>query len=125
VCFQELLPGQDVRVYVIDGELVCALAIEAGALDFREDERAVTRFDPDPALRATCIRAAATLGLRFTGMDLKADVHGTLKILELNPSPMFLGFDRKSGSNILGALCDALASHCEIRSHLPVSQPQS
>ena len=43
-------------------------------------------------------------------MDLKADATGALKILELNPSPMFLGFDRKSGSNILGALCDALAA---------------
>ena len=38
------------------------------------------------------------LGLRWSGIDLKADAAGTLKFLELNPSPMFLGFDRNAGT---------------------------
>ena len=59
-------------------------------------------------MAALCVRATAALGLRFTGMDLKADRHGELKILELNPSPMFLGFEALASVDITGPLCDAL-----------------
>jgi len=109
VCFQELLGGRDVRVYIVDGKVACAIEIGTGAIDFRQDEQSHTRFEPDAELRRICTRATEVLGLRFTGMDLKADAAGRLKILELNPSPMFLGFDRRAGSDILGALCAALA----------------
>ncbi len=51
------------------------------------------------------------LGLRFTGMDLKADKNGTLKILELNPSPMYLGFEARADVKIADPLCDALLAH--------------
>jgi glutathione synthase/RimK-type ligase-like ATP-grasp enzyme len=110
VCFQELLPGRDIRVYVVDGAVVCGIRIVTDALDFRQHEQALEAFEVDDELRSICVRATALLGLRFTGMDLKADAHGRLKILELNPSPMFLGFDARAGTDILGALCAALAS---------------
>ena len=108
VCFQELLPGRDVRVYVVDGEVVASIAIETDALDFRQHEQALGPYELDAELRAACVRATAALGLRFTGMDLKADAAGRFKLLELNPSPMFLGFDARAGSDVLGALCAAL-----------------
>ena len=41
-------------------------------------------------------------------MDLKADHDGRYRILELNPSPMFLGFDRLAGTDICGAFGRAL-----------------
>jgi glutathione synthase/RimK-type ligase-like ATP-grasp enzyme len=109
VCFQELLPGKDLRVYVLDGSVIAAIEITADAIDFRQHEQAMRLVGVDGDLQEICIRACETLGLRFTGMDLKADVRGELRILELNPSPMFLGFDRMSGSRILNALCRALA----------------
>lgn len=109
VCFQELLPGQDVRVYVLDGEVIAGIRIVTDALDFRQNEQALEPFPVDDELRAMSVRATELLGLRFTGMDWKADAHGRFRLLELNPSPMFLGFDRGSGSDILGALCAALA----------------
>lgn len=110
VCFQELLPGQDLRVYVVDGEVVAGIRIVSDALDFRQHEQAMEAVPLDDALRAICVRATAALGLRFTGMDIKMDVHGEPKILELNPSPMFLGFDQRAGTDVLGALCAALAA---------------
>jgi glutathione synthase/RimK-type ligase-like ATP-grasp enzyme len=109
VCFQALLPGKDIRVYVIDGKIVASIRIETDSIDFRQHELALEQFELDDATRQVCVRATEVLGLRFTGMDLKANARGELEILELNPSPMFLGFDERSGSNILGALCDALA----------------
>jgi glutathione synthase/RimK-type ligase-like ATP-grasp enzyme len=111
VCFQELLPGEDVRVYVIDGRIVCGIRIVTDAIDFRQNEKELVAFQVDDELSDICIRATRTLGLRFTGMDLKGAVDGKLRILELNPSPMFLGFDARSGTDILGALCAALTSH--------------
>ncbi len=111
VCFQELLPGDDVRVYVIDGRVVCALRIVTEAIDFRQNEQAIELIEISEEVKAQCILATATLGLRFTGMDIKGDREGSYKILELNPSPMFLGFEARAGVDIKGPLCDALVSH--------------
>ncbi|HEY5923802.1 MAG TPA: hypothetical protein VIV11_19105 [Kofleriaceae bacterium] len=111
VCFQELLTGEDIRVYVIDGAIVCGIKIVTDAIDFRQNEKALVEIPVDDQLRDICVRATAVLGLRWTGMDLKAGADGKLRILELNPSPMFLGFDSRAGTDIHGALCKALASH--------------
>ncbi|WAS91623.1 ATP-grasp domain-containing protein [Nannocystis punicea] len=111
VCFQELLPGDDVRVYVIDGRVVCALRIVTDAIDFRQHEQRIDRIELDDAVARECVRAAEVIGLRYTGMDIKADRHGRYKILELNPSAMFLGFEARAGVDIRGPLCDALVAH--------------
>ena len=111
VCFQELLPGDDVRVYVIDDEVICALRIETDSIDFRGSEGRIEPIELPPEVREQCRRATATLGLRFTGMDIKGDREGRYRILELNPSPMFLGFESRAGVDIKGPLCDALLSH--------------
>lgn len=110
VCFQELLPGENLRVYVLDGRVLSAYQIDATELDYRGHETGVTRFPLDPALDAICVRAARELGLRFTGMDLKRHADGGFRILELNPSPMFLGFDEATGTDILGELANALGA---------------
>lgn len=115
VCFQELLPGDDVRVYVIDGRVVCALRIVTDAVDFRQNEQAIEAIELEPEDAAMCVRAAAVIGLRYTGMDIKGDRAGRYKILELNPSAMFLGFEQRAGVDICGPLCDALISQWEAR----------
>lgn len=111
VAFQELLPGEDIRVYIVDGKIVSTMRIVTDAIDFREDEQAIESIELPLEVQRICIKAAEVLGLRFTGMDLKADKHGVQKILELNPSPMFLGFEQRAGVDITGPLCDALLSH--------------
>ncbi|MFO7566316.1 MAG: hypothetical protein R6X02_26975 [Enhygromyxa sp.] len=110
VTFQELLPGADLRVYVIDGRVVAALQIHSSALDFRQHEQEIHAIELPDELARVCVRACEVIGLRWTGMDLRPDARGVAKILELNASPMFLGFDARAGTNILGALADALAS---------------
>lgn len=109
VCFQQRMPGTDLRVYVVDGKVVAGIAIATDAVDFRGHELALQPYPLDDRLRDLCVRATAVLGLRFTGMDLKLDEHGEPRILELNPSPMFVGFDQRAGTDVLGALCTALA----------------
>jgi len=117
VCFQEHLPGTDLRIYVVDGEVVASIAIKTDAIDFRGHELALEPFALDDRLREICIRATGVLGLRFTGMDVKLDAHGEPRILELNPSPMFVGFDQRAGTDVLGALCAGLARHARHARH--------
>lgn len=109
VTFQELLPGEDVRVYVLDGALIASLRIVSRGLDFRQNEERMEPFELPPEVARQCLRATEVLGLRWTGMDLKRDAHGTLRFLELNGSPMFLGFDAWAGTDLLGQLAGALA----------------
>jgi glutathione synthase/RimK-type ligase-like ATP-grasp enzyme len=109
VTFQELMPGEDVRVYVLDGKLIASLRIVSSALDFRQNEERIDPFELPPEVARQCLRATEVVGLRWTGMDLKRDAQGTLRFLELNASPMFLGFDARAGTNILDHLVRALA----------------
>lgn len=110
VCFQELLPGRNLRVYVVDERVVCALSVESDELDFREVQPRVTTIELGPELARQCLAAARCLGLRFTGMDLREDAQGQPLFLELNSSPMFLGFEHLANVKIGSALCDALAT---------------
>ena len=111
VTFQEFLEGDNYRVYVIDGEVVACLRITSEAIDFRQNEEIVEAATlPDEVLKQ-CVRATEVVGLRWTGMDLRDDGTGTLKFLELNSSPMFLGFDARAGTDVLGALTGALSGH--------------
>ncbi len=108
VTFQELLPGEDIRVYVLDGEIIASLRIVTSALDFRQNEERIEQLQLPPEVARQCVKAAEVLGMRWTGMDLKRGADGVLKFLELNASPMFLGFDARAGTDILGHLCRAL-----------------
>ena len=97
VCAQDQLTGEHVRVYVLDRQVIASVT------------QAMAHHALSDALRRTCRRAAEVLGLRFTGIDLQADDSGKLHILELDPSPTFLEVDDRAGSDVLGALCAALA----------------
>jgi glutathione synthase/RimK-type ligase-like ATP-grasp enzyme len=110
VTFQSLLPGEDIRVYVLDGEVIAAIRIVSRALDFRGHEERCEAIELPATVRRQCVRAAQVVGLRFTGMDLKRDEAGTLRFLELNSSPMFLGFDSRAGTDIAGCLAGRLVS---------------
>lgn len=111
VTFQELLPGDSYRVYCLDGEVVACCRIVSEALDYRQNEEMVEKATLPQEVLDQCLKAAEVLDLRWTGIDLKSDDAGRLRFLELNPSPMFLGFDARAGTGILDAFVNRLASH--------------
>ena len=118
VTFQELLPGQDLRVFVLDGRVVAALRIEieGDSLDYRQNEKAIENFAPDAELERIALMATRALDLRFAGIDLKGAADGSWRVLEVNASPMYIGFDQRSGSDVLGAVADTLLEHSRARS---------
>jgi glutathione synthase/RimK-type ligase-like ATP-grasp enzyme len=111
VTFQELLEGENVRVYCLDGEVIATVRIVSQSLDYRQNEEVMERVELSADAAAQCLQATELLHMRWTGIDLKRDEAGNLKFLELNSSPMFLGFDRGAGTGILDALVGRLASH--------------
>ncbi len=111
VTFQELLPGDSYRVYCLDGKIVACIRITSEALDYRQNEEVVEQASLPDEILGQCLKAAEVLGLRWTGIDLKRDGSGAVRFLEANTSPMFLGFDSRSGTGLLDALVNALAGH--------------
>jgi glutathione synthase/RimK-type ligase-like ATP-grasp enzyme len=108
--FQERIRGDDLRIYLVDGEIVAAAHIHTTEIDYRGHEDDVVAFHPDDELAELCRRAAATLGLVFTGIDVKRGADGTLTVLDTNPSPMFLGVERRTGQPVGDRLAARLAA---------------
>jgi hypothetical protein len=111
VTFQELLVGDNYRVYCLDGVIVATIRVVSEEIDFRQNEDVIEETELPNEVSDQCLRAAEVVGMRWTGMDLRSGTDGGLRFLELNSSPMFLGFDARAGTDILGALVDRLASH--------------
>ncbi len=116
--FQERIRGQDLRVMVVDGEVVsCAsIGVPADTIDFRGDAdysggRISYRNVKLPrGVRGACRRIAGALGLRFAGIDIKHTSDGRMVFLECNSSPIYLDVERKLGHEISDALCGRVVS---------------
>ncbi|WP_255198714.1 RimK/LysX family protein [Halorarius litoreus] len=103
---QELIgrPGQrprDLRVYLVDGEVVGAMVRIAAAGDWRANvalggdvEDATDRAPP--AVLEIAREAAATVGLDMAGVDLIEGADGWY-VLEVNPTAGFKGLYRATG----------------------------
>jgi glutathione synthase/RimK-type ligase-like ATP-grasp enzyme len=108
VTIQEEVPGADVRVFVA-GQRVLACEIRTEVLDFRNDPAAeIVAIDLPSDVADACRRAAAALDLVWTGIDLRRRPDGRHVFLEANPSPMFLGFERRCGLPLTESLADLL-----------------
>ena len=57
---------------------------------------------------AVFAKAAATLDLLWTGIDLRLTREGQYVFLEANPSPMFLGFQHRCGLPLMESLAELI-----------------
>ncbi len=108
VLFQEEMPGRNIRVYVVGGEVAAVFEIVSEELDYRGAETAVRVDEATGAERAACVAAAAACGMAFTGIDLRRGAGGEFAVLECNPSPMFAGIERRTGSEAVTHALSAL-----------------
>lgn len=110
VLFQEYIPGRDLRVYTLDGRPIAAGVIHTDEVDYRTAEGPVELVQPEAEAESLAVRAATATGCRFCAVDLKWTADGGYVVLDCNPSPMFLGFDRKSGATVGERLAEFLAA---------------
>jgi glutathione synthase/RimK-type ligase-like ATP-grasp enzyme len=108
--FQERIRGEDLRVYVLAGEVVAGALIETTALDYRGNESGISALAVDDELADLCLRAASALGMVFSGIDVKRAADGCLTVLDVNPSPMFLAIERRTRQPIADRLAARLVA---------------
>ena len=116
VQFQELVPGVDVRVHVVDRE-VFATEIVSDVTDYRYARQAggsatLRAIEIDGELAARCIALTAGLGLAFSGIDLRLSPGGRITCFEVNPSPAYSYYEANTGQPIAASLARYLAERC-------------
>ncbi len=110
VMFQEYIEGENIRVYIIDKEVVSAGIIYTKEIDYRGHEEGIEKIKLPDDIANMCIKAMHLCGMKFTGVDLKRKRDGEFVLLECNPSPMFIGFQMQIGDHIDERLADYLTS---------------
>lgn len=109
---QEFVEGDNVRAFVLNGEIIGAaetVALDGAATDSRRGDIRVRRVAlPEEAAR-TAVAAAEACGMPYCAVDFMRDeASGRYLILECNSSPFFVNFERLSGCDISGRLADCL-----------------
>ena len=108
VTIQEKISGDDIRVFVA-GDRVLACQIETDALDFRDDPQAkITACKLPPEIHEQSMAIASTLELNWTGIDFRRTLEGRYVFFEANPSPMFIGFEQRTGLPLTESLATVL-----------------
>jgi len=133
VAIQEYVPGEDVRVYVIEGEVVAAARIVpstslragTGELDYRRDPNYMQRIHAlELASDARRNTAAVFERLRLVcgSMDLRLTPAGELVFLEVNSGGSFLELQKALGIRISEMLADLLVERAR-KVELPEAEP--
>lgn len=112
VQFQRYVPGVNVRVHTIAGE-VFATRVDTDRVDYRYahadgGHATLTPWAPSDELAHRCLTLAAQLGLTLAGIDLLLAEDGEVFCFEVNPSPAF-SFFAGTGQPMARTIARALA----------------
>jgi len=112
VMVQERIMGENVRAFVLDGEVIGAAEVVSRAgteTDSRRGDLRVRRVKlPDDAIRAA-IDAVAIWGMPFAAVDFMVDARTRrFFVLECNSAPFFVNFERMTGVPVSSRLADYL-----------------
>jgi len=113
VQFQEFVPGEDLRVYVLDGEVVGAIRYESETFSFKVDQQEGRDVEVEGAsvsgdVEESAVRAVEAVDLTFGGADVRRRPDGGHVVFEVNETPVFAGADRLCDQGIAGALAEHL-----------------
>lgn len=125
VVIQEYVPGEDVRVYLVEGEVVAAARIVTGELDYRRDPNYMERIHPiELPVDARRNAAAVMERLRLVcgSMDLRLTPEGEFVFLEVNSGGSFLELQKALRVPIADRLADLLVARARSVA-LPETQP--
>ena len=102
--------GSDIRAIVIGGRVVAAIKRTGAAGDFRSNLHrggSAEKIRLTPEERSIAVRAARTLGLNFSGVDILQSNHGPV-VLEVNSSPGLEGVEGATGVDVAGKVIEFL-----------------
>jgi ribosomal protein S6--L-glutamate ligase len=103
ICLQKFLPnpGEDIRVFVIDGRIIGAMKRKAAPHEWRSNIHIGGQgvpHKPSKTEAETSIRAAEAVGVEIAGVDL-ISVDEDPYVIEVNASPGFRGLLGATGIN--------------------------
>jgi ribosomal protein S6--L-glutamate ligase len=103
ICLQKFLPnpGEDIRVFVIDGRIIGAMKRKAAPHEWRSNIHIGGQgipHKPSNAEAETSVRAAEAVDVEIAGVDL-ISVDGDPYVIEVNASPGFRGLLGATGIN--------------------------
>lgn len=112
VMFQEFVPGDDVRAYVVDGEYVGQFryVYDGGSFSYKypEGEVGAEPVEIPDAAREDVLAAADVLPTTYSAVDLRLDDDGSHSIMEVNSGGRFMLADSEGVTNVAEALADHL-----------------
>lgn len=100
--------GADVRVFIVDGQIVGAMRRQGAEGDFRSNlhrggKAALIQLSAEE--KATAIKAVKKLGLAIGGVDMLQGASGPL-VMEVNSSPGLEGIEEATGEDIAGKIIE-------------------
>jgi RimK family alpha-L-glutamate ligase len=110
--------GRDVRVFVVGGRVIGAIERTAPAGEWRTNmaRGGAARTIELPALwEEFALRAAATVGAEYAGVDLLPSRDGQVFVLEVNGIPGWEGLQQATGVDVAGAVVDHLVAMVRAR----------
>ena len=120
--FIEEAGGADIRVLVVNGEVVGAMKRQGAEGDFRSNlhqggsasAHKLTRKE-----KSTALAAAKAMGLGVCGVDMIPSKRGPL-VMEVNSSPGLEGIEKSTQFDIAGKIMDYIASNVTPKDDKPV-----
>jgi len=100
--------GADIRVFVVDGQVVGSMKRQAKEGEFRSNLHrggSASVINLTAEERATAIKSAKKLGLSIAGVDLLQSSRGPL-VMEVNSSPGLEGIEGATGIDIAGKIIE-------------------
>lgn len=111
IVYQEFIEGRSIRAFVLGDDVIasCELPRKKWGVDSSEQIEYMRRIELPPDIRKEIVRAAKTLGLIFSGVDLQyRESTGEFFFLECNSAPYFRPYDTQTDADIGGKLADFL-----------------
>ncbi len=106
--FIEEAGGSDIRVIVVDGQVVGAMKRQGAEGDFRSNLHqggSATLHKLSRKEKATALAAAKAMGLGVCGVDMIPSERGPL-VMEVNSSPGLEGIEKATGIDVAGKIMD-------------------
>lgn len=115
--------GRDIRAFVVGGAVLGAIERRAPEGEWRTNVAiggTATSCELPEAWAQMAIRAAATVGADYAGVDLLPSRDGQVFVLEVNGIPGWEGLQKATGIDVAGAIVRQLVSRVAARRTLVV-----
>jgi ribosomal protein S6--L-glutamate ligase len=111
--------GSDIRCLVVGNRVVAAIERRGAPGDFRSNLHrggTASKVRLAPEERSIAVRAARTLGLNVSGVDILRSNHGPV-VMEVNSSPGLEGVEKATGVDVAAKIIEFLerAEHTPVR----------